>query len=214
MRRLLIVLVAGLLAACQPTPDPSPQPPTPVEPIETESTVGFSRDGLTISIPKPSGWESFTTEYGVVIAEQFGTVADQGTLQGLMAYVFVTPIDDLSSPVDDLPDNRARRVLRQIVADASFVGAARVTDPTAFTWGAYEAAYYLLTDTESQLKTVVIGLAIPGQESLVIGTLSAPDDQALTLRQALTELFGALTVNGAPLHSGDLTALPDPLDFP
>lgn len=216
MRLFVLIVVALWGAACMPVPETGPRP-TRQPPTDSQSatSVGFSRDGLTIRLPKPAGWESFTTEYGVVIAEQFGTVADQGTLQGLMAYVFVAPIADFASPVAmQSPDRRAQRVLRQIVSDASLVGTARASDPVAFAWGEYDAAYYLLTDDESNLKTVVLGIAMPNQDTLVIGTLSAPQAQASAIRAALTELFGALTINDIPLSAGALNALPQALEFP
>jgi hypothetical protein len=216
MRLLVLMVVVLWGAACMPVPETSPRPTRqPATESQSATSVGFSRDGLTVRLPKPAGWESFTTEYGVVIAEQFGTVADQGTLQGLMAYVFVAPMADFASPVVlQAPDRRAQRILRQIVSDAALVGTARASDPVAFAWGDYDAAYYLLTDDESNLKTVVLGVAVPNQDTLVIGTLSAPQTKAPAIRAALAELFGALTINDVSLSAEALNTLPQALDFP
>lgn len=206
-----------MVSACQPSPTDELQPATVITPTASQQAgvVGFSHEGLEVTLPKPEGWESFTTEYGVVIAEQFGTVADQGMLQGLMAYVFVTPNDEFPLPVSGgEPVNRAQLALRQIVGDASFIGSARVTDPVGFRWGETEAAYYLLSDTQSALKTLVVGIALPDKDALVIGTLSAPDDKAETIRAALESLFGQLNINGSPLSVDDLSVFPDPLVFP
>jgi len=220
MRLLHLALAALILtSACQSNPENLPQTRiatlvAPVPVFQDSANVGFMHEGLSVSLPKPSGWESFTTDYGVVIAEHFGTVADQGTLQGLMAYVFVTPLSDLPTLESTNQTNRAQQVLSQIVSDGSFVGTAQVSTPIGFVWDGIPAAYYLLTDHDSNLKTLVIGVAVPDTDVLLIGTLSAPLDDDKTIRAALEDIFGALTVNGVVMHPVGLDSLPDPLIFP
>jgi len=216
----LILMMLGLTTACQSNPDSLPQTrvvtvvaPATLAP-QDPSDIGFTHEGLSVSLPKPAGWESFTTEYGVVIAEHFGTVADQGTLQGLMAYVFVTPLTDLPTVDTIAPVNHAQQVLAQIVSDGSFIGTAQVSTPIGFMWDGVPAAYYLLNDHDSRLKTLSIGVAIPDSDLLLIGTLSAPLDEAEAIRAALEPIFGALSVNGTVMQPIGLDSLPDPLIFP
>lgn len=217
--RLVILALAVLVCApaCQSTsetPTPTSVEIATVPPVDETSNVEFTRDGLTVSLPKPAGWESFRTEYGVVVAEKFGTVADLGKLHGVMAYVFVMPASGFDVPTPQAPFNLAEHILEQIVVDKAFIGAAHASSPVGFDWDGHAAAYYLLTDPEAGVKTIVIGVSIPNSGSLLISTLSAPLDDTQTLRTALYNLFGTLTVNGVGMDEQALNVLPDPLPFP
>ncbi len=216
---LALAFLGLMTTGCQSDPNSYPQTYVATVVIKTPApdsapSVGFTHEGLNVSLPKPQGWESFTTEYGVVIAEHFGSVAEQGKLQGLMAYVFVTPLTDLPTVESDTPTNRAQQVLAQIVSDGSFIGTAQVSTPIGFLWDGVPSAYYLLTDHDSDLKTLVIGVAIPETELLLIGTLSAPMEESEAIRAILESLFGGLSVNGAVMRPIGLDSLPDPLVFP
>lgn len=177
--------------------------------------VGFSRAGLNVRLRKPRDWEAFTTDGGIVVAEKFGTVADQGQLTGLMTYVFLTPLDEFPFVVSDDPNgSRAVEVLSKIVADGSYVGGANVSEVEGFTWSGHDAAYYLLTDRQTGLRTLVIGVALMQQNALLTATLSAPANLESHIRAALPSLLGGLMINSTQLSPDDLAALPDELTFP
>lgn len=201
---------SGLSETRIPTVSIAPSP----TPLQGETTVDFTREGLDISLPKPAGWQSFNTEYGVVIAERFGSVADSGTLQGLMAYVFVIPFSEFAPQPPDSTVNHAHHILAQIAHDKAFIGNAHASEPTGFDWDGHAAAYYLLSEPDNSAQTVVIGVSLPDKQVLLVGTLSAPVEEIDAMHSALYDLFGGLTVNGVGMNEQALDALPDPLIFP
>lgn len=224
MRLSIIILLVLLLAACQPadtgrvgesedvTP---PSPPAETRNMTFEDTVSFEGNGVNMSIRRPTGWESFKTEYGVVIAEKFGSVATGGVLEGLMAYVFATPLEDITTRAQFSPaGNRAKAILDEIVGDPEYVGKTIVSQPVAFTWNDHEAAYYMLRDPELDLMTLVVGVTVEGSDMLVTGTISAPATQELRIRDALPSLLDELNVNNVQFSGAAFSELPDPLNFP
>lgn len=219
----VVLAVSVALMGCQPdttappatsTPTVTPQAAPPVD-YAFDGHVGFSRAGLNIRLRKPRDWEAFTTDGGIVVAEEFGTVADQGQLAGLMTYVFLTPLDEFPFGIsDDTDGSRAVEVLSKIVADGSYVGGADVSAVEGFTWSGHDAAYYLLTDRQTGLRTLVIGVALMEQNVLLTATLSAPAQLESTIRMSLPSLLGGLMINTTRLSPDDLAALPDELAFP
>lgn len=225
MRYLAIaaIVVGTVLSACQPVEGTETVSPisTPVvhtpgpENFDTESAVSFSRSGLNVELPRPAGWESFTTDYGVVIAEKFPTVADHGKLQGLMAYVFVTPLVEFPFVIDDDPElNSALQVLTGIAEDASASGSAHVTHAEGFVWSGYDAAYYLLSEPSTGLRTLVIGVSLPESGVLLTCAVSAPHESAARIREILPLLLGGLMLNARAIGVDALHSMPDTLDFP
>lgn len=220
MRVFFTLLACLLLAACQTTTDeqnasltigkpyaPAREPRVQVH----DARVVYAFNDVRISLNKPATWEAHGTEYGVVIAERMGSVATRGQLEGLMAYVFLTPLEDYPLSGGDLS---ARTVLDLLITDPDYVGEARVNGAFAFDWGDQDAAYYLLRDTQQNILTVLVAVLLPDQSALLTATLSAPEDQGDRLRAALPDLLGDLTFNETVFPRAPLEALPDPLDFP
>lgn len=219
----VVLAFSAVFMGCQPdttAPEPSPTPtvtPQAAPPVDFvfDGTVGFSRSGLNIRLRKPREWEAFSTNGGIVIAEKFGTVADQGQLAGLMTYVFLTPLDDFPFGISDGPDgSRAVEVLSKIVSDGSYVGGADVSPVEGFSWSGHDAAYYLLTDRQTGLRTLVIGVALMQEHALLTATLSAPAVMETHIRAALPTLLGGMMINANRLSEDDLAALPGQLAFP
>ncbi|HRF96875.1 MAG TPA: hypothetical protein PLZ51_16820, partial [Aggregatilineales bacterium] len=91
----------------------------------TVPTVDFSIDGIHLALPHPQEWESYTTEYGIVLAEQLGSVATEGQLGGILIHLFVPPLDGVTLPISD-DSNRALSILTQILTHPDYVGDATV----------------------------------------------------------------------------------------
>ncbi|MCC6565465.1 MAG: hypothetical protein IT298_06845 [Chloroflexi bacterium] len=223
--RIIAVMLAmsTALIGCQPDTSAPASTSTPAAPTQTvqpadyvfDGHVGFSRGGLNVRLRKPRGWETFTTDGGIVVAEKFGTVADQGQLAGLMTYVFLTPLDDFPFDIaQGLDGSAAVDVLSSIIADDSYVGGSDVSAVEGFTWSGYDAAYYLLTDRQTGLRTLVIGVPLMQQGMLLTATLSAPAQLQPDIRTALPSLLGGLMINSTRLSPDDLAALPAELVFP
>ncbi len=225
MRRLTLaaITVGAVLSACLPVDVAGTSTPAPTATMlatdprdfDTDGIVGFNRSGLSVELQRPKGWESFTTDYGVVIAEKFPSVADHGQLQGLMAYVFVTPLAEFPFVIDEDPAlNSALQVLAGIAADASASGSAHVTRAEGFEWAGYDAAYYLLSEPNSGLRTLVIGLSLPETGVILTCAVSAPHQSAARIRAMLPLLLGGLMLNTQTIGADDLQGLPETLDFP
>lgn len=214
---VLLLLVVALISACQPeateTSTHIAPAATPITTASNSELIEFTHGGVTIRMPKPAGWESFPTDSGVVVAEKFGSVADQGSLHGLMSYVFVNPLSDFpeANPADG---NQAQAILNQIISDPSYIGVAKVSATHALNWQDYDSAYYLLSDPQANLRTLVIGVAVPEQGVVVICTLSAPAAHESNVRQHLTSVLGGLMINHTTISPEALAMLPDPLVFP
>lgn len=218
---ILVILIACiLLAGCQtnapeqPAQMPIGQPydSSKAPHVEThDDRVLFTFDGTHISLTRPHEWEAYGTEYGVVIAEQISSVAKRGQLDGLLAYVFVTPLENYPQTV---ATRSAKNVLDVLVTDPDYVGEANVSPTMAFTWNGHEAAYYLLRDDHMKVLTMVMAVVLPDQGKLLTCTISAPPDHANRIREMLPELFGSLTLNDIQFTREALDALPEVLDFP
>ncbi len=215
----LSLALTVLLTACAPTASSTPRQMIPTAAVDSRidaQQVRLSTADLDISLPRPNNWESFTTEYGVVLGEQFGNVASGGSLEGIILYLFASPLEDYLFPAtdSDVTTNTAERIQRRIVTDPDYIGSARVQDPRGFTWDAHEAAYYLLRDDSIQAYSMVFHIVAPGSDHVVICTISAPLAQRDRIRAALPQLLDGLQINGHTLSGEALNTLPDPLDFP
>ncbi len=218
---LLALLLA--LGACQAEPQSSGLSGAehPVVFITTPETnteergIALSSEGFNVHMSKPAQWESFTTEYGVVLGEAFGSVASGGQLEGVMAYIFATPVTDFVLPTSDNGQkNIAYHIQKQIVTNTEYIGNARVGAPTPFEWDGYQASYYLLHDPELNINTMVIGVYVPDSALLFTCSVSAPVEQAERIRQMLPTLMRDLRINGHTLSTTSIEQLPTPLVFP
>jgi hypothetical protein len=216
MRNLLVVVIACLvITACQTrqTPEDLSIISGRVEGDSTTiDTVDFATSNFNLRVNKPPQWESFKTETGIVIGERFGSVATAGVLEGLMTYIFVSPLEDFT--IDTASNtNIAQLALDQILADPSYTATIAYTQTTGFDWNGYDAAYYLITGEDGN-STIVIGVAFPGERALLSSSISAPYQQRDRIRQTLPELLDGLRFNEIVLEGEVLQTLPDPLEFP
>lgn len=222
MRRLIFLILLLPLVSCQPEPPPDAvtlpgRTSIPQDaPSEISDQVAFDAvDGIDLRLRKPSNWESFSTEYGLVIAERLGTVATEGVLEGLLAYVFFTPLTEFDIPTSNSDNifNLTQEVLAQIVTDPEYVGGATVDGVYGFEWDGQPAAYYSY-NLGSGTVTLVIGVTLNSNNSLMQVSVSAPYEQRSRIRETLPTLLDGLEVNDFTFDGDDLNTLPDPLTYP
>lgn len=229
MRVSFVVVITALamaLVACQPAPAEAVQDSPVVAGVPTfsfttpvitagDDSITLMGDRFSVSLPKPNAWESFTTEYGVVMGEAFGSVATGGMLEGLMTYMFTSPLTDFAQSIAAATDdNLAYAIQSQIVSDVDYIGSARATRPTSFDWDGFPASFYLLSDSELGIYTMVVGIVVEDSDILLTCTISAPMEQGARIRQSLSQLLDGLSINGTRLAVAALENLPDPLMFP
>lgn len=222
MKRLLVSGFIGVmivLASCQGESDVTEQMTvigsTRTPTIETiaENAIQFRVQDVAISVQHPPQWETFTTEYGVVLAESLNTVATEGQIDGLFIHVWLPPLEDITLTADS-NSSRALRILRQIVTNPDYVGDARVSAPQPLSWEDMDAAFYLMDNNEGSL-TIVLGIVEPQSGAFVAASVSAPARQMARIRAALPDLLDGLTIGERSLSGASLAAaLPDPLQFP
>lgn len=174
--------------------------------------LSLDMGGVSLSIPQPHGWETYQTDFGIVLAEHIGSVATGGALDGVLVHIFAPPMHDIPVPIVD-SSNAAWETLRRIIADPAFVGSASVSEPAPFIWSACDAAYYLLNNGDGNVS-IVIGLMLPQTRTMITISASAPSAQSERMRTLLPLLLDSVTINGLVLDGDHLDALPDPLDFP
>lgn len=176
-------------------------------------TLNLTVDDVQLSIYRPAQWQSYATDYGIVLAEALGSVASDGRLAGLLAHIFVPPLNDVDLLVSDA-QNLAWAILSEIVRQPEYVGNALVSEPVAFTWSGHSAAYYLVDNAEGHL-TIVIGVTPADSTRLVACSISAPVDQSERMRESVADLLDDLRINGVALDGRELeAALPPVLEFP
>ncbi|TVR18472.1 MAG: hypothetical protein EA396_15055 [Anaerolineaceae bacterium] len=210
---LIIIGIIGLVG-CRPSspPDDSAIISRSAGSLAPADRVEFNVNGATVSFAYPDDWEFYRTEFGVVVAESLGSIAEDGQLGGLLMHVWAPPLNDFSISASDT--NRARAILEQITGNPSYIGGAHVSVPRAFDWEGVEAAYYLLDNIEGNV-TVVLGVLLPDAEQLIAASISAPKDQAYRVRAQIPRLLDGLMVNGVLLSGETLDeTLPYPLSFP
>lgn len=176
-------------------------------------TVNLTIGEISLTLPYPQNWESYTTEYGIVLAEYLGSVATEGQLSGILIHLFVPPLDGFNLTVSE-ESNRALVILREILTHPDYVGDATVSEPYPFMWDDWECAYYLMDNGEGNL-TIVIGILDPVVNKLVTVSVSAPLSDEAQIRASLPHLLDNLAINNHVL-SGDVLerVLPNPLVFP
>lgn len=221
LTRFLIAAVIAL-AACRPSGQPrseNEQTPTPAptlppistpEPEVTDSVVEptwleTEMNGVSLGMWQPDGWES-DQSHGLVLAEQ--TVDN-----GMLIYCFVPLVDELSVHADG-EMNFALAVVRKVVRMPIHTGRdVAVSEPIGFEWDHHQAAYYLLS-TGGGMRTLVLVLALSGEQKVVVCNLSVPSVEANRIRTITPLILDGLTVDGETLDSEGLDSLPDPLPFP
>ncbi len=177
-------------------------------------TIHLTVDDVELSVYRPAEWQSYATDYGIVLAETLGSVATDGQLGGLLAHIFVPPLSDLDNVLVTETQNPAWAILSEIIRQPEYVGSALVSEPVPFTWSGHSAAYYLVDNEEGSL-TIVIGITPANSARLVACSISAPVDQAGRIRESLADLLDNLRINGVALNGSELeAALPPVLDFP
>lgn len=204
---LLSILLALVLFGCRPTAptdNTAMLEATEVQEVieEVDSTrLALDVNGVELRVKRPNEWEYYTTEYGVVLAEQLGSVAAAGELGGLFTHVWVPPLEDFVLPVN--AQNEALAILNEIIANPDYVGNARVSSPSAFTWDGAEAAYYLMDNDEGNL-TIVFGIVVPGVDRFVAASISASVDDIDRIRSQIPSILDELTVDGVTLSGESL----------
>ena len=180
--------------------------------VSQEEWTHHDGDDIDLAIVVPEGWETYNTDAGIVLNEYASATVPDPTLRGILVHIFVPYIDHFSRPVT-ADTNMAWWVLKQVVSDPDYVGSALVSQPVAFTWDHYEAAYYLLNN-RNETVTMLLALGLPDHSNLVVCHISAPEDQSPRIRPMLSTILGSLHINGAAIDPSSLDDLPDPLEFP
>ncbi|PJF32752.1 MAG: hypothetical protein CUN52_00095 [Phototrophicales bacterium] len=214
---VIICILLMMITGCAPSSESddgarviATQPPTLTT---TTDIVTLTIEDITLTLPYPKEWETYTTEYGVVLAEYLGSVATEGQLGGILIHLFVPPLAEMDLPVSQ-DDNRAMSILREILSHPNYVGTATVSDLRPFLWDGLDCAYYLMDNGEGNL-TIVIGIFDATSNKLVTVSMSAPQDQQERIRTALPILLDDLVINNQQLSGMVLDAvLPNPLIFP
>lgn len=215
---LFILFLITALFGCRPTaPADEDQMLEPTAPAakgiqEVDANhIALDVNDVNLQVKRPADWEYYTTEYGVVLAEQLGSVAENSQLKGLFVHVWVPPLDDFVLPAS--AQNEALAILNEIIANPEYVGSARVSSPTAFTWDGAEAAYYLMDNDEGNL-TVIFGIVAAGNGRFVAASVSAPMDEVDRIRAEVPNILDDLSVDGVTLSGDTLDGyLPDNLSF-
>ncbi len=184
----------------------------PVEPYWLEVNI----EGIELGLWLPAGWVADVQE-GLILAEHYTTFQSGDPMfTGMIVHIFVPPLDTFEIPAELSDDhNMALMVLSQAIHKPDMIGSATASDPQGFTWGAHDAAYYLLTSPDG-MQTLVMAIALPERRLLVL-SLSTPMEytpESGGMRDTIAALLEGITVNGVTLHSADLTVLPADFDFP
>ncbi len=218
MRFCLFILIMSLLVGCDHHADPTGVVNRPDEALAdhselTDAHVIMHVQGVELSVPRPHDWEHYETEYGIVLAEEIGSVATDGRLNGLLTHVFVHPLEEFSSILGTQSSNLAHELLDAIVHNPDYVGTAHVTAPVAFDWNGLDAAYYLMKNHDGNV-TIVIGVVAPNSNQLVATSISAPIEQAARLGNEIAQLLHGMMINEVALNGAALDVLLDPFQFP
>ncbi len=205
-RAALLVLIF-CLCACQPAP---PDDLVSISPsVESAPTVQYVETriaGVRIGVTLPAQWQ---------VDEFNGLVAAESPLSpdGISMYVFVPELPDLPPGAIREP-NIALATLRHVTRLPVYVGTnVALTEPEAFMWDGYEAAYYLLRG-ETGLLSMIIAIELRDSARVVAINISLPAERADGLRDRLPSLLDGLTLNNTRLTGAALEALPDPLPQP
>lgn len=205
---VLLSLVACRASAATATVIPTAEP-TPTE--EPNAWHEYELGGVYLGLNTPYGWETYTTESLVILAEHSGSIDRGDELRGMIVHIFIHPMDNFNIPSDS-ETNIAWAVLEQIIKKPDYVGQAVVTEPNGFDWDGHDAAYYLVN--HEQNSALLIALALPDLRKLLVCSFSAPKADTSRIRLMVPRLLEGFALNGIPMSVSALEALPDPLIFP
>jgi hypothetical protein len=215
MKRLLILAAALVLAACS-SESVTPTPPAATVAPSTQTAGGdwvqFADDEIRVAIQTPAGWMAVADDYGILLAEHAEPLGATTQPDGMIIYIFVPAMDEINFTLHE-DANMAWEVLSQVAKMPDYVHDAVVSEPVAFEWDGHQAAYYLLTSHDGS-RTVVLAVALPAQDKLIVANVSAPAHDAHHIRDMLPGILSSFTVNGKVMTREALDALPDPLPFP
>jgi hypothetical protein len=185
----------------------TPPPPTNQATTQWLETV---MNGVHLGMWRPDGWEAVVNE-GLVLAEP-GMSTSGFADGGMLVYVSVPSLSEFEIDSDD--SNIALTALQQVVRMPSHtehdVG---VTEPMGFNWDDFPAAYYLFS-TGDGVRMLVLALAIPDKQQIVVCIISIAASEKLRIRAALPWLLDGLEIDGVSLRGESLDVLPNPLPFP
>jgi hypothetical protein len=230
---LLIVLTATLLTACSTvnTPTALPNQNTTATTIRiatqddaptqrpgqlriSDTEVSYAVEDMTLIVSKPEAWDAIDRTNGVVISEQFASVETAGALEGLMATTFFTRSADLSVDVSG-EEQPAHAVLDSISRNASTRRIANRTAVVSFEWDGYDAAYYMLSDTED-VSSFIVSVWIPEIDGgvLLSSIISAPYAAREEIAGLLPSLMDHLRLNDVTLSADPFEAIAADVEFP
>ena len=210
-RWLLLAILLGLAGCKASLAGPTAIVPTLPPPSPTaDGWAHVTSEGIQLSILTPPGWQAISNEYGILLAEHADLVQNDPP-QGMLIYVFVPKMDHI--PLARSGSNRAWTVLDHVARLPSYTGNARVGAAVPFEWDHHDAAYYLLSDSDGS-RTMVLGVALPGGDKLVVCNASTTAGDASRIREILPNVLASLTVDGQRMDVDALKHLPDPLLFP
>ncbi|MEP7291166.1 MAG: hypothetical protein ABI835_05255 [Chloroflexota bacterium] len=197
--------------SASPTETPAPtSSPDVTEAAESVHWLETETNGVSIGVWYPAGWETDLSD-GLVLAEQTPSV-NGISAEGILIHCFVPALDEFTPNAMHI--NYAWEVLDWVVKMPNHTGWDVVmTAPRAFVWSEHNAAYYLYS-TGDGVRAVVLALALPNQEKVVICNVSSAMSQANRIRASLPQLLAGLMIDGTTLDSTSLDTLPDPLMFP
>lgn len=208
-----------LACACDVMPPPATPEITPesTQEIAQRRFVEVDLNGVTVGVWIPAGWIADVQD-GLIMSEHMPRLDDDTyPMRGMMVYFFVPELDRFTIPPEMTTDhNMAQIILEQVLQTPDLIGDAAMSDPTAFVWGAHKSAYYLLTGTD-HTYTMVLAIALPDQQHLLVCNISAPPDYRTReggLRATIPAILDGLTVDGIELEGADLNDLLNPLNFP
>lgn len=217
----VLILAVTLLASCQSlalsnAPGATEAPETaPTEDIWMETEM----NGVRLGVWMPSGWDTARSAElgggpeGLMLAE-YRPAGDSSDLEvGVLVYLFAPPLDHFYIP-EDSSENAALSVLDQVVQMPSQIGFDAIASrPVEFEWDGHDAAYYLLSSSNS-IKTIVLAVETQIDHRLVICNINMPASEAERVRRMLPEILDGLMIDDQPMNGDGLAVLPDPLVFP
>lgn len=230
MLKWLVIAVIAVLAACQTAPpalnsteappqtlisaDTNPDPSAGPQSSETPSPrrwLDVNLEGVALGLWMPAGWNAEHVN-GLVMTEHSLHIETRTPDQAMMVYIFVPSMRDFEMP--DETHNFAQAVLAQVIRMPDHIGHDTVvSQPVAFEWSDHEAAYYLLSGPEG-MRTMVLAVAVPDSDKLVVCNVSMPESQVEHAARELPSIFDGLTIDGREMDARDLEGLLSSLRFP
>lgn len=151
-----------------------------------------------------------------MLVEHNSSVAAGGALNGVVVNLFVPSLDSLRQQSSRIVQTNLAWVMLKGITDLPQeydLSNAVTTEPVGLNWDGHDAAYYLVNDGSGKL-TLVLAVALPPDNRIVVLNFSAPADQAPRIPWLLPNLLSTLEINGDTLSVEALETLPNPLPFP